>query len=208
LRAAIRAGWKTIPARIRDADDRLVAELAIVENLQRKDLNAIEKALSFRRYIDQHKCTQEDLARRLKIDRSTVTNLMRLLELPTLVQDALRNGALTAGHARALLPLGDEHQQIEFCNRIQNQNLNVRQTEQMVADHIAAEDQSDAAKKKRTKSHQIESLQQELKMALGTRVEIRPTKRGNGRIVIHFQNPREFERIRQTIGANPQKQAG
>jgi len=102
LRAAIRAGWMKIPARVRVADDRLVAELAIVENLQRKDLNPIEKAMSFRRYIDEHKCTQEDLARRLKIDRSTLTNLMRLLELPTLVQDALRNGSVTAGHARAL----------------------------------------------------------------------------------------------------------
>ena len=76
LRAAIKANWQTIPSRIRKADDRLVSELAIVENLQRKDLNAIEKALSFRRYIDEHRCTQEDLAKRLKIDRSTIANLM------------------------------------------------------------------------------------------------------------------------------------
>ena len=82
LRAAIKANWKTIPAQIREADDRLVAELAIVENLQRKDLNAVEKALSFRRYIDQHQCTQEELAQRLKVDRSTIANLIRLLELP------------------------------------------------------------------------------------------------------------------------------
>ncbi len=83
LRAAIAAGWSQIPARIRHADDRLVAELAIVENLQRKDLNAIEKALSFRRYLTEHQATQEDLADRLKLDRSTIANLMRLLELPT-----------------------------------------------------------------------------------------------------------------------------
>ncbi|MEZ6094908.1 MAG: ParB/RepB/Spo0J family partition protein [Pirellulaceae bacterium] len=76
-RAAIKAGWKTIPARLREADDRLVAELAIVENLQRKDLNAIEKGLSFRRYLDEHGCTQDDLAKRLKIDRSTIANFMR-----------------------------------------------------------------------------------------------------------------------------------
>ena len=82
LRAAIQAGWSQIPARVRQADDRLVAELAIVENLQRKDLNAIEKALSFRRYLDQHQSTQEDLGKRLKIDRSTIANLLRLLELP------------------------------------------------------------------------------------------------------------------------------
>ena len=82
LRAAKHAGWTTIPARVREADDRLVAELAIVENLQRKDLNPVEKALSFKRYLDEHRCTQDDLARRLKIDRSTIANLMRLLELP------------------------------------------------------------------------------------------------------------------------------
>ncbi|MCA9144559.1 MAG: ParB/RepB/Spo0J family partition protein, partial [Planctomycetales bacterium] len=82
LRAAIKAGWSTVPARVREADDRLVAELAIVENLQRKDLNPIEKAMSFKRYLDEHHCTQEDLAQRLKIDRSTIANLMRLLELP------------------------------------------------------------------------------------------------------------------------------
>ncbi len=90
LRAAIKAGWEMVPARVREADDRLVAELAIVENLQRKDLNPIEKALSFKRYLDQHHCTQEELAQRLKIDRSTIANLMRLLELPESVVDSVR----------------------------------------------------------------------------------------------------------------------
>ena len=107
-RAAQLAGWDRIPARLRVADDRLVAELAIVENLQRKDLNPLEKAMSFRRYLDEHDCSQEDLAGRLKIDRSTISNLMRLLDLPEIVQDALRMGSISAGHARALLPLGVE----------------------------------------------------------------------------------------------------
>ncbi len=114
LRATIYAGLKTIRAEVRQADDRLVAELAIVENLQRKDLDAIEKALSFRRYLTEHKCTQDDLAKRLKIDRSTIANLMRLLELPDVIQQAVQSDKLTAGHARALLPLGDEAQQIEL----------------------------------------------------------------------------------------------
>jgi ParB family chromosome partitioning protein len=118
LRAAVRAGWKTIPARVREADDRLVAELAIVENLQRKDLNPVEKALSFKRYLDEHRCPQEELARRLSIDRSTIANLMRLLELPPRVLESLRSGALSAGHARALLPLGDEDEQIALAHRI------------------------------------------------------------------------------------------
>lgn len=201
LRAAIKAGWSTIPARVRQADDRLVAELAIVENLQRKDLNAIEKALSFRRYIDEHGCTQEHLAGRLKIDRSTLTNLMRLLELPTLVQDALRTGTITMGHARALLPLGEERVQMEFCNRIQKEGISVRQTEREVADRIALEDTGadKAVNKKRNQNQQIESLQQELKMALGTKVEIRQNARGNGRITLHFADNREFDRLRALL---------
>ena len=118
LRAAIRAGWTQLPARVREADDRLVAELAIVENLQRKDLNPIEKALSFRRYLDEHHCAQEELAERLKINRSTIANLMRLLELPEPVRESLGQGLISAGHARALLPLGEETLQVEFCERI------------------------------------------------------------------------------------------
>lgn len=204
LRAAIQAGWSNIPARVRQADDRLVAELAIVENLQRKDLNAIEKALSFRRYIDEHGCTQEHLAGRLKIDRSTLTNLMRLLDLPSLVQDALRAGNITMGHARALLPLGDEAVQLEFCNRIQRDGMSVRATEREVADRIAREDSqtNPAAPRKRTLNQQIESLQRELKHALGTAVDIRQNARGNGRITIHFNNGREFERLRGILGGS------
>jgi len=210
LRAAIKAGWSTIPARVRQADDRLVAELAIVENLQRKDLNAIEKALSFRRYIDEHGCTQEHLAGRLKIDRSTLTNLMRLLELPALVQDALRTGTITMGHARALLPLGDERVQMEFCNRIQKEGISVRQTEREVADRIALEDTGvgKVPMKKRNQNQQIEALQQELKMALGTKVEIRQNARGNGRITLHFTDNREFDRLRALLnGGSEQKRA-
>ena len=203
LRASIRAGWSTIPARIREADDRLVAELAIVENLQRKDLNPLEKALSFRRYIDEHGCTQEELAGRLKIDRSTLANLMRLLELPSLVQNALRLGNLTAGHARALLPLGEEATQIEFCNRIHKEGMSVRQTEREVSEHIAREDTpssaSSAGRRKGKPSEQVQALAQEMKRELGTNVDIRQTAKGSGRIVIHFTNAKEFERLRQHL---------
>ncbi len=115
LRAAVQAGWSEVPVNIVEADDRQTAELAIVENLQRKDLNALEKAACFQRYLEQYGSTQEELASRLNLDRSTIANLIRLLELPGAVQDALRRGELTPGHARALLPLGDEREQIEFC---------------------------------------------------------------------------------------------
>ena len=204
LRAARLAGWKTIPARLREADDRLVAELAIVENLQRQDLNPIEKALSFKRYLDEHKCTQDDLAKRLKIDRSTIANLMRLLELPDAVLDSLRTGAITAGHARALLPLGEESSQREFCQRIVAEELSVRDVERQVSQQLESLDENailsadsvrTAGKRARTKSEQVASLEQELRLALGTKIEISQTAKGRGRIVIHFDNAEEFERI-------------
>ena len=207
LRAAIKANWKTIPARLRTADDRLVSELAIVENLQRQDLNPIEKALSFRRYLTEHNCTQDGLAGRLKIDRSTIANLMRLLELPTPIQDALQEGKISAGHARALLPLGDEKLQVEFCQRIIREGLSVRAVEQAVREKIAAEDKfgiSPATRRKRARDHQIESLQQELKTALGTKVQIRNGSGQKGQIVVHFNNATEFERLRAMLaGRDP-----
>jgi ParB family chromosome partitioning protein len=203
LRAAIQAGWTTIPARLREADDRLVAELAIVENLQRKDLNPIEKALSFRRYLDQHGCPQEELAQRLKIDRATISNLMRLLELPAAVQKSLGEGAISAGHARALLPLGDERRQVEFCQRIQEEGMSVRETERVVRETIEALDadeqgvppQTIKRRKRRTQNEQVASLERELRIALGTKTEIRQGAKGRGKIVIHYTSHEEFERI-------------
>lgn len=205
LRAAKLAGWKTIPARLREADDRLVAELAIVENLQRKDLNPVEKALSFKRYLDEHHCTQDDLARRLKIDRSTIANLMRLLELPSSILAGLRTGKITAGHARALLPLGDEHGQVALARRIEDEGLSVRDVERIVAEKVGAEDAVEAqilpgpGNPRRTKSEQIASLEQEFRHALGTKVEIRASASGRGKIVIHFPNHDEFDRLREQL---------
>jgi ParB family transcriptional regulator, chromosome partitioning protein len=218
LRAARHAGWTTIPARVREADDRLVAELAIVENLQRKDLNPVEKALSFKRYLDEHRATQDDLARRLKIDRSTIANLMRLLELPGVILDGLRKGTITAGHARALLPLGDEHEQVALAERVDREGLSVRDVERMVSERIGDEDGETVdvlpgpGKQKRTGSDHIASLEQEFRHALGTKVEIKSSARGRGKIVIHFQNHDDFDRLRSHLtdalgGASQRKAA-
>jgi ParB family chromosome partitioning protein len=211
LRAAIQAGWSHVPARIREADDRLVAELAIVENLQRKDLNAIEKALSFQRYLQQHACTQEELANRLKIDRSTIANMMRLLELPESVIDLVRAERLSAGHARTLLPLGDEDLQISFANQILRDGWSVRETERQVADRIASDDReplrvvggTGSTARARTRNDQLASLEQELRHALGTKVEIRGTTRGRGKVIIHFTNHEEFDRLRECLTGSP-----
>jgi ParB family transcriptional regulator, chromosome partitioning protein len=217
LRAARHAGWTTIPARVREADDRLVAELAIVENLQRKDLNPVEKALSFKRYLDEHRCTQDDLARRLKIDRSTIANLMRLLELPGSILDGLRKGTITAGHARALLPLGDEHEQVALAERIERDDLSVRDVERIVSERIGQQDAADPdvlpgpGSPQRTRNEQLASLEQEFRHALGARVDISATARGRGKIVIHFQNHDEFDRLRQhlteALSAAPRREA-
>ena len=208
LRAAVKAGWSEVPVQIVEADDRQLAELAIVENLQRKDLNALEKAISFHRYIEEYGCTHEELASRLKLDRSTVTNFLRLLELPPAVQEALRQGRISQGHARALLPLGDEHEQIEFCQRIQREGLSVRQTEALVQEAIAAADaeplgligrEAPPPRPRRLTSEHIASLEQEFRAALGTKVKITHSARGRGKLTIFFTSHEEFDRLRQQI---------
>jgi ParB family chromosome partitioning protein len=212
LRAAIEAGWTTVPARLIEADDRLATELAIVENLQRKDLNPVEKAISFRQYIERYGCTQDELAGRLQINRSTVANFIRLLELPNEIQQAVREEKITYGHARALLPLGDEREQVEFCRRIQTEGLSVRAVEDLVQDVVHAADAeplgpigpADAApprgtKSKPTKSKTTASLEQSLRLALGTRVDVRTGGKGRGKIVVHFTNSDEFERLFQFL---------
>lgn len=206
LRAAIKAGLPEVPVQVREADDQQMAELAIVENLQRKDLNPLEKATSFRQYLDRYGCTQEELAGRLKIDRSTIANLIRLLELPEVVQAALRGGTLTQGHARALLPLGDEEEQIAFAQRVQSEGLSVRATEALVQETIRAADEdhrlgivSPGDREARPRSGQLTALEQEFRAALGTKVDVRQTSAGRGRIVIHFKNHAEFDRLRDYL---------
>nr|WP_283435096.1 ParB/RepB/Spo0J family partition protein [Neorhodopirellula lusitana] len=208
LRATIHAGLKTIRAEVREADDRLVAELAIIENLQRKDLNPIEKAMSFKRYIDEHKCKQDDLARRLSIDRSTIANLMRLLELPESILEMLTAGEISAGHARALLPIGEEQVQLTMAKRIADESMSVRATEGAVSELLRAEEDSETGLKVTNKSRQkrkpipphIEAMQQEMRMVFGTKVEIKASARSRGKITLHFSDAEEFERLRALLG--------
>lgn len=208
LRAAEQAGWAEVPVKLIQADDRTTAELAIIENLQRKDLGPLEKAASFQRYLETYGCTQEELAGRLEIDRSTVANLIRLLELPEEVREALRSKRISAGHARALLPLGDSREQVEFAGRIEREGLNVRQTETLVQETIQAADAEplsvigrDGRKKTptRTPSEHVMALEQELKAALGMKVKLTHNARGRGKLVISFRNHDEFERLRHQL---------
>ena len=211
-RAAIKVGWTDVPVQVTEADDRQMAEMALVENIQRKDLNPLEKAASFQRYLEQYGCTQEDLASRLNIDRSTVANIIRLLELPEPVKDAVRQSKITQGHARALLPLGDEREQIEFCRRIQTESLSVRNTEAMVQEAIQAADAEPlnvigrdgiTSRTQRTSNEHIAALEQEFRLALGTKVKITHNARGRGKLVIHFTSHEEFGRLKsQVCGPN------
>jgi ParB family chromosome partitioning protein len=206
LRAALQAGWSEVPVVIRDADDRQVAEIAIVENLQRKDLNPLEKAASFQQYLERYQCTQEELAGRLGLDRSTIANLIRLLELPSAVQDAIRNGGVSQGHARALLPLGDEREQIAFCKRIQAEGLSVRAIEQLVQEQIRAADDEpqtggEPQASSRRRSHSLMAVEQELRESIGAKVAISQSTKGSGRIVIQFSTREEFERLRELLSA-------
>ncbi|MDD3468959.1 MAG: ParB/RepB/Spo0J family partition protein [Thermoguttaceae bacterium] len=209
LRAAQLAGWQEVPVRVVEADDRKLAELAIVENLQRKDLSALEKASSFERYMATYHCRMEELASRLGLDRSTVANLIRLLELPDSIKQAMRDGDLTAGHARAMLPLGNENEMLELLEKIRNEVLSVRAVEMIVQqmitktdDLLAPEIEKPVKKKEKTPEsilRHLAELEQQFHAALGTKVKLTQTAKGKGRLVISFASNEEFERVRELL---------
>jgi ParB family chromosome partitioning protein len=205
FRAAQLAAWNQVPVIVREADDRQMAELAIVENVQRKDLNALEKAASFQRYLLEYGCTQEELAGRVNIDRSTVANLIRLLELPEEVKSLVAAGEISQGHARALLPLGDEDEQKAFAKRIAAESLSVRVTEQLVSEHIQRADggslkvfagEGTSSAPPVSGNEHLSQLEDQLRLSLGTKVELRQSAKGKGKITIHFANAEEFDRLR------------
>ncbi|NCX97362.1 MAG: ParB/RepB/Spo0J family partition protein [Planctomycetia bacterium] len=220
LAAARKLGWERVPARVLEVEDRQMAEIAIVENLQRRDLDALEKAASFKQYLATWGCTQEELAKRLSIDRSHVANLIRLLELPEAVQRKLREGKLSMGHARALLPLGDEAEQVRLADRVAAEGLSVRAVETEIQELLRrdeAEDSDDAgqadtdvepvaggepvAPKRKPgrpaarRPGQVAAVEAQLRRALGVKVVVHANSRGAGRIVIPFASLDEFQRL-------------
>lgn len=213
LRAAKLAGWQSVPARVVNADDRQLAELAIVENLQRKDLNALEKAECFHRYLEEYGVTQEELANRLSLDRSTVANFIRLLDLPHAVQQALRENRITQGHARALLSLESEEDQIALCEQIQQEGLSVRRVEQIVQERRQRGNwgviRPENPPQRSDPSEHLAALEQEFRAALGLRVTLTHNGRGRGKLLIHFRSHEEFEHLYEQIcGPQPDRAAG
>ena len=194
LRAALMAGLDAIPAVVRDVPDEKLLELALVENIQRADLNAMEKAKAVARMIAELELTQEDAGRRLGLERSTIANLLRLLELSEELQQMVSRGTLTAGHARAVLSIADEDARLRLARLIISKGLSVRE-----AERLAARDPGGLRKARiHEPSPNIAALEECLSEAFGTRVEIRQRARG-GRVVIHFRNHDDFERIYESL---------
>jgi ParB family chromosome partitioning protein len=196
LRAARRAGITHIPAYIRTADDRAMLELALVENIQREDLDAIEVAISFQRLIEECNLTQEELSDRVGKQRSTVANYLRLLKLPAEIQLGIKNKQLMMGHARTLINIEDPKKQINIYYKIIDGELSVRQAEELVR-QLQSEKLKDPAKleRKQKLNENFSRLAEHLSNIFTAKVNFRINEQGKGKIVIPFENPEEMERI-------------
>jgi ParB family transcriptional regulator, chromosome partitioning protein len=196
LRAARLAGLTHVPAYIRTADDQAMLELALVENIQREDLDAVEVAISFQRLIEECKLTQEQLSDRVGKQRSTVANYLRLLKLPAEIQLGLKNKHLMMGHARTLINIEDPKSQIRVYYKIIDGELSVRQAEELVRQlqSVSIKDTVKVEKKKKL-NEEFTRLSDHLKNIFATKVNFRINEQGKGKIVIQFDNSEEMERI-------------
>ena len=199
-RAAKMAGLKDIPAFVRQANDQQLLELALLENLQREDLNAMEVALSYKRMMDELEYTQEQVADRMGKDRSTVANIIRLLRLPPDIQLSVRRGELSMGHARALIALDVVDAQLVAFKEILSKGLSVRQTEALVQQLK----KSLPAVKKTTNSASsspYKRIEDKLASHFSTRVKIKTNKDGSGQLVIEYYTQEEFNKILKLLNA-------
>jgi ParB family chromosome partitioning protein len=196
LRAARRAGLTHVPAFIRTADDQAMLELALVENIQREDLDAVEVAISFQRLIEECKLTQEELSERVGKQRSTVANYLRLLKLPAEIQLGIKNKQLMMGHARTLVNIEDPKKQINIYYKIIDGELSVRQSEELVR-QLQSEKIKDPEKQERKQklNQDFSRLSEHLGSIFAAKVNFRINEQGKGKIVIPFENPEEMERI-------------
>lgn len=191
-RAAKIAGLKAVPAYIRDVDDENVLELALVENIQREDLDPIEIAISYLRLMEECKLTQETLSDRVGKKRATVANYLRLLKLPAEIQLGLRERVLQMGHARALLGIADYDKQIAVYNKILKEGLSVRSVEQLAKENNGVKK---TANKKQQDNKTYESLQKHLADFFTSKVTLQRSKNGKGKITISFSSDADLERI-------------
>ncbi len=193
-RAAKLAGIRDIPAYIRHANDAQLLELALLENLQREDLNAMEISLSYKRMMEELEYTQEQVAERMGKDRSTVANFIRLLKVPPDIQLAVRSGELSMGHARALINVDTVDKQLFIFKEIKEKGLSVRQTEALVRNLY----KQGGAVKKSSKSQlpsSIQRIEDKLASHFSTRVKIRHSRNGSGQILIEYYSQEELNKI-------------
>lgn len=192
-RAAKLAGLSTIPAYVRKADDQGMLEMALVENIQREDLNAIEVAISYQRLIEECKLTQEMLSERVGKNRATISNYLRLLKLPAEIQLGLRENRLSMGHARALITVEDPEILMKIYNKIIHEDLSVRKTEALVKKLTESKPVDQDAEEEVPAAYQ--DLQEHLSRFFEIPVEFKRNNKGNGKIVLHFRNDEELEKI-------------
>ncbi len=201
FRAAKIAGISKIPAFIRTADDQAMLEMALVENIQREDLDAIEVAISYQRLIEECELTQENLSNRVGKKRTTISNYLRLLRLPAEIQLGIRDKKISMGHARALINIEDPEKQLKLYYRILDEGLSVRKSEDVIRD-IA---QKDRTKRKSTSGSKVE-LPEEYKQVknhlaghFNTSIDLKRNKNGKGKIIIPFKSDQDLERIMAII---------
>ena len=201
FRASQLAGLTEVPCYIRIANDATMLEMALVENIQREDLNAIEVGLSYQRLIDECSFTQEKLADKLGKSRSNITNYLRLLKLPAKVQIGVREGLISMGHARALVSAGDEKIQEELFTKILTDNLSVRELEELIK---GSKSSKTSSKTKQTAtsyplSNDVVNFKVSLAKKLNSKVDIKASSKGKGKIIINFNNQEELDRIIESL---------
>ena len=194
FRASQIVGLTQVPAYIRIANDQAMLEMAIVENIQRQDLNPIEVAISFQRLLDECELTQEELGEKVSKNRSTVTNYLRLLKLPDVIQLALSSKTITMGHARALLGVEDEVTLIKFYRKVVDEKLSVRKTEELVQ-NLNKPKESKGKASRYVLSYEEQKLKEEISRQYDSKVAITKTNKGNGKITIPFVDQDHLRKI-------------
>ncbi|WDF56202.1 ParB/RepB/Spo0J family partition protein [Mucilaginibacter sp. KACC 22063] len=199
FRASKLAGLKNIPAYVRTANDQQMLEMALIENIQRENLNAIEVALSFQRMIDECNLKQEELGDRVSKNRSTVTNYLRLLKLPPAIQASIRDGQISMGHARALITINDPARQLYIHQQIIEQGLSVRKVEELARIVQKTPDKKDTKQKDSALSFQMQKIQDDLASKFSTRVQVKVNQQGKGAIEIPFLSADDLHRILEML---------
>jgi ParB family transcriptional regulator, chromosome partitioning protein len=199
LRASKLAGIAEIPAYIRTADDQQMLEMALIENIQRENLNSIEVALSFQRMLDELGLRQEELGERVSKNRSTVTNYLRLLKLPPVIQAAIRDSQISMGHAKAILGLEDVDKQLYVFREITEKHLSVRKAEELVREIQKGGSLKGSARKEEPVSFQFQKIQDDLATKFSTRVKLKVQGKGKGSIEIPFVSEDDLSRILELL---------